>query len=85
MRCRDEDDARHEWQRFDEERAGEQVTRLGVKISLVKRDLGTTVPKASSAIDHSHLSEETALAVTYDDHMIEGWVLAIGVDVLADG
>ena len=57
----------------------------GSSSALSNGTLVRSVPKASSAIDHRHLSEEPALAVTYDDHIIEGWVLAIGIDVLADG
>ena len=81
-RC-NEDHPLNERQRFDEQRAGQQIASLGIQFSLVKRDLANDAPEASATIDDGHLRQKPALAMADHDHLAKRRVVSLGVDVFA--
>ena len=81
VRCRDEDHARNERQRLEEERALEQRAGVGSQRDLVEGPVRQVAPEGIAALDHGEAGEQPSLAVADDHHLRERGIEALGVDL----
>ena len=79
MRCSDKNDTAHEGEWFYEKRTLNQVVRFRTEVNLLERYITNGCPELISAIDYGHLGEQSSLAVSHHDHLLQARILSLWI------